>query len=426
MSSLPLPEPRIRSSRALVLVILAFFCGALLGASGVLPWPSGQAPAGVSRTFAPFWQAWRLVKKYYVDPESAQNITMTRGAISGMLASLGDVGHTGYLSPEDVKHMEEQLAGNMEGIGATISVRRRQPTILQTLPDSPARKAGLKPGDILLEVDGKSTADQSLQQVVERVRGPAGTVVRLQVLHAGESVPREISITRARVEIAGVAWGMLPGQPIAHIALREFGENADKNLRAALKGCREKGAKAIILDVRGNPGGLKKQAVAVTSEFLHAGEVVFIEVDRDGNREEVAAIEGDSAAGLLVCVLIDGGTASSAEIFAGALQDHKRAKLVGTRTFGTGTVLKPFPLSDGSAILLAVDKWLTPDGREIWHKGISPDVEVQLPEGADVLLPESGIPLTEERFRKSEDKPLHKAFEMLTKQMRDKKRGTVS
>jgi carboxyl-terminal processing protease len=392
----------------------------LVGQSGLLPWQTGQAPPGLGKTFAPFWEAWRLVKGRYVDQASASNVTMMRGAIAGMLASLGDTGHTTYLTPQEVQRMKESLAGNFEGIGATITMHGKQPTIMQTIPGSPARKSGLKPGDILLEVGGKPTAGLSLEQLVSRVRGPAGTVVDLRVLHQGETSPVNVQVTRAKVVIDEVAWSMLPGN-VALLGIREFGSKTDEQLRAALKDAREQGARALIIDVRGNPGGLKTQAVAVTSEFLKNGQVVFIQENARGVQEKVLANDGGRAGDLPVCVLIDGGTASSAEIFSGALKDNGRAKLVGTRTFGTGTVLEPFPLSDGSEILLAVAKWLTPDGHEIWHKGITPDVEVKLPPRATPLVPETGQAVSEKAFRKSDDAQVHKAFDLLREQLGNKK-----
>jgi carboxyl-terminal processing protease len=401
--------------------LFSFVGGALADRAGWLPGSGGREPPGLRKTFAPFWEAWRLVKEHYVDPERAGDVPMTRGAITGMLASLGDVGHTTYLTPEEVKRLKDSLSGKLEGIGATVTVRQRQPTIMHTIPRSPARKAGLKSGDVILEVDGKPAAGLPLQQVVDRVRGPAGTRVRLRIGRPGESTPLPFTITRAKVDVPKVTWAMLPGAPIAHVAIREFGKRADAQLRKALAGAREQGARALVLDVRGNPGGLKDQAVAVTSEFLKKGQVVFVQVDARGNREEVKAKGPEAAAGLPVCVLIDGGTASSPEILAGALKDHKRAKLVGTRTFGTGTVLERFPLSDGSAVLLGVAKWLTPEGHEIWHKGIDPDVEVALPPDATILTPENEEGLSEEAFRKSKDAQLRKAFELLREQLRQKR-----
>jgi carboxyl-terminal processing protease len=306
----------------------------------------------------------------------------------------------------------------MEGIGATIGLRKRRPTIMNTLPDSPARKAGLRAGDVIEKVDGKDVAGLSLEQIVQRVRGPAKTKVELTVLRAGTSGPLTFTLTRARVSVPPVSWHMLPGAPIAHIALREFSDPADEQLRKALEQARKQGARGLIVDVRNNPGGRAEQAVAVTSEFLKPDQIVFIEQDANGRRKDVPVSKNGGAAGdLPVVVLIDEGTASSAEIFAGALQDYGRAKLVGTRTFGTGTVLEPFRLVDGSAVLLAVDEWLTPKGRRIWHEGITPDVVVELPADATLLDPDEESNLTAEGLAHTEDKQLLKAYELLRKEI---------
>jgi carboxyl-terminal processing protease len=397
-----------------LLVVVAFLAGALLDRYGLLPGPSGREPGRVAGLYAPYWEAWRLVHKHYVDQSAVNDEHMMQMSITGMLASLGDVSHTSYLTKEELERLQSGLKGELEGIGARITVRDRRPTIMQAMPGSPAQQAGLKAGDVILKVDGEPVDALSLQQLVNKVRGPAGTTVRLRVLREEEARPLDIAVTRARINVPDVTWHMLPGAPVAHVALREFGKNADGQLRTALQEARAKGARALVLDVRGNPGGLKDQAVTVTSAFLQPGEVVFIERDSSGRETKVPAVqEGSHAPAVPVCVLIDEGTASSAEIFAGALQDYGRGQLVGTRTFGTGTVLEPFPLSDGSAVLLAVAEWLTPKGRQIWHHGIEPDVEVPLPSGASILMPESEDDLTAAGLAKSSDKQLLKAFELL-------------
>jgi carboxyl-terminal processing protease len=454
----PAYPPRRRPFPLVTLLLAAFFGGVLVDRSGWLP-GGPAAPAGLGPTFG---EAWRLVKKNYVDPDKADDRHMTQGAITGMLAALGDVGHTAYLSQVDFKELQEGLKGQLEGVGARVTVRNRRPTVMQTVPGSPARKEGLKPGDVILAVDGKEVGDLTLPQLVRKVRGPTGTVVRLRVLREGESQPRDFDIHRAEVHYPLVTWHLLPGAPVAHVAIQEFGDKTGAELREALSQARGWGAKALILDVRGNPGGLKDQAVAVTSEFLREGQTVFIEQDRDGKQEKVPVKAGGLAPTIPLCVLIDEGTASSAEIFAGAVQDYERGRLVGMKTFGTGTVLRSFPLSDGSAVLLAVAQWLTPKGRQIWHHGIAPDpgLDVALPEGATILLPESteagrthliaqvvavqglalpsagapGFPqvvvaskvasldapalLTEASFAKTEDKQLLKAFELIRKEAR--------
>ena len=397
-----------RPIRTFMLVIAAFLIGVWADRAGWLP---GSPPTGLGPTFG---EAWRDVQRHYVDREAVQNQRMTQGAIEGMLASLGDVGHTTYLTADDLQQMQQSLNGHLEGIGARMSLRQDRPTIVNTVPGSPAEKAGLQGGDVLLQVNGKDVAGLSLARIVDLVRGPAGSDVHLKVRRGEKPKPLNFDITRAEIQVPEVNWHMLPGSSSAHVALHEFGKDADRQMKEALEQARAQGAKSIILDLRGNPGGLKDQAVAVTSEFLPGG-TVFIEQDARGRRTEVPVEPGGVATEIPMVVLIDDGTASSAEILAGALQDYHRAKLVGTHTFGTGTVLKPFMLSDGSAILLAVDEWLTPKGRQIWHHGIKPDIEVALPPSATILLPENETKLTETALNRSSDKQLLKALEILKK-----------
>ena len=412
-------RPR-RSNRLFLtlLLLVAFALGVQVERRGWLPGSSGEEPPEVRQTFRPFWETWRLAQKYYVDRDSVNEQRMTHGAILGMLATLGDLGHTTYLTREEVQRLQENLKGELEGIGASITLRKQRPTIVYTLPNSPARAADLKAGDVIVQVDGKDVQGMPLDQIVRRVRGPAGTEVHLRVLRGDPATPVDLAIKRAKVDVPDIAWQMLPGAPIAQVAIRNFGERTDDQLRTALDQAQKQGAKGILLDVRGNPGGLKEQAVKVTSEFLQPGEVVFIQKDAEGHEQPVKADSGGTAADIPMCVLIDEGTASSAEILAGAIQDYQRGKLIGTRTFGTGTVLGEFKLSDGSAVLLAINQWLTPKGRQIWHKGIPPDIEVTLPEGRSIVMPESGEKLTSEQLQKSGDKQLLRALETLKKELR--------
>lgn len=365
------------------------------------------------QTLGPFYEAWGLVEENFVDRQALRPREMTAGAIQGMLDSLGDVGHTSYLSVEEVKELESSLEGHFSGIGARMTVRKGEPTIVQVMPTSPAEKSGLRPGDVLLDVNGKDVHSLPLSRIVDMVRGPEGTGVDLHVLRPGAAQPLDFRIIRAKVAIEDVAWRMLPGTSIGHLALQEFGADADAHLRKGLEALRRQGMKGLIVDLRGNPGGLKDQAVAVTSEFLRDG-IVFWEQDAQGKRTAVPVESGGAAVDVPLCVLIDEGTASSAEIFAGAIQDHGRGTLVGMRTFGTGTVLRPFALSDGSAILLAVDLWLTPKERVIWHRGIQPDREVSLPATAALLLPYEQTGLTAADLQKTQDLQLREALKVLS------------
>jgi carboxyl-terminal processing protease len=395
-----------------VLVAVAFAAGMLVERSGRWLDPYSYTPSGLEKTFAPFWETWHFVDKYYVDRSVVDPKRLTRAAIDGMIGSLGDPGHTSLLSPEEMQQMESALEGRMEGIGVRMAMRHQRPTITMTMPGSPARSAGLKAGDVILQVDNKSVARMTIDQIAALVRGPLGEKVKVQVGREGQSKPLEVAMARARVEVPDVTWRMLPGTKIAHVAIHSFGKQAYDQLKTALEGARKDGAAALVIDVRFNQGGIKDQAVQIASEFLTEGNVMF-EQDAQGNRTAVPVISGGQATEIPLCVLIDRGSASSAEILAGAIQDHGRGKLLGSKTFGAGTVLNVFSLSDGSALKLAVSEWLTPKGRRIWHEGISPDIAVTLSDPANMLQPEMEEDLTREGLSKSSDKQLLTAVDLL-------------
>src|SRR5207302_5289117 len=245
-------------------IVAAFAAGVLIERYQYLLVPD-HAPPGVEKTFRPFWEVWNLADRYYVDHSAVQPERMTHAAIHGMLASLGDLGHTSFMTKGEFAQEENKLAGNMEGIGALIGFRERKPTIVSTFPGSPARAAGLKGGDVLLEVDGKPVANLALDRTSSMVRGEPGTTVKLRVARKGQTKPVELAIARAKVDVPDVTWRLLPGLPIAHIAIESFGKQAHAQLKEALAGAKAQGAKALIVDVRADTGGFKEQAVAVAS-----------------------------------------------------------------------------------------------------------------------------------------------------------------
>lgn len=415
-------EPRSSLFGLLIalLAVSAFGLGVMAERWELMPRSRTQAPANLGRTFDPFWESWNLVQEHYVDRDKVNHENMTRGAVAGMLASLGDVGHTEYLSREEYQKMLADLDGaQLVGIGVRLGVRHRRPTITAVLTNSPAKAAGVKPGDVFLAVNGEDVSEFTLDRIAQKVRGDEGQEVKIRLHREGEPKPLDFAITRAKIEMPDVTWHMLPGSPpLMHIAIQSFGKHANDLVQKAVKEARAKGARGLVVDLRSNPGGLREQAIAVTSQFLTDGNV-FLEQDAKGNRTLVPVIKGGVATDLPLFVLIDEGTASSAEIFAGAIQDHGRGKLIGARTFGTGTVLQPFELrSDGSAVLLAIHQWLTPKGRQIWHKGITPDIEVMLPDGIGPLLPEASGDLDAAAVSQSEDIQLLRAIEELRKQLR--------
>jgi len=374
--------------------------------------PSASVSAEARPDFRLMAQAWNLIEKYYVDRGAIQPQRMTHAAISGMVDSLGDTGHSVFLTPQMVREAGEQLQGHFAGIGAEVHMRRNQVVIVAPLDGSPAQKAGLRAGDIIFKVDGKDISGQTLAQLVRRIRGPVGTTVILSVRDPGTDRTRRVAVVRAEIHVHSVSWHLVPGTRIADVRISDFSRGTAKSLRRAIAELRASGARAVVLDLRNDPGGLLQQAVDVASQFLRGGNVL-LEKNARGHVEPVAVEDGKTALTLPMVVLVNGGTASAAEIVTGAIQDAGRAVVVGEKTFGTGTVLEQFRLSDGSALMLAVREWLTPDGHTIWHKGIQPNAPVKL--GADVapVYPDTLAGLSVQRLRASKDAQLLKALSLL-------------
>lgn len=398
---------------ALLLVGGGFGVGVVADRAALIPGSTYTEPQSETTTFSVFWQAWDLVEQHFVDRQAIDPTKMTYGAIEGMLDSLGDTGHTRFLSPQTLKQEEDALSGHLQGIGAEISIRNGQPIIVVPLPGSPAQKAGIRPGDTLVKVDGKDVTNLTLDQIVNLVRGPAGSSVTLTVIHEGDTNTTDITVQRANITIPNVTWALLPGTSTAHLLVSQFAENCTRDLVSAMSDAKSKGATSFILDLRNNPGGLRDEAIGVASQFLKSGNVL-IEQDSQGHRTNYPVKPGGTAVDVPLVVLINEGTASSAEIVAGAIQDQKRASLVGTTTFGTGTVLTLFKLSDGSAIFLGTSEWLTPNGRQIWHHGITPDIQVKLPNGAEPLTPLEEGSMTPQQLQSSQDTQLLRALQLLS------------
>jgi len=400
---------------ALVLFMVtstAFGVGIAVGGSGTLFQPVVAQAAGQPAKFDIFWQAWNIVHRDFVDQDALDMTELTYGAIRGMIAALGDEGHTSFLTPEEVVRHRSDSSGEYTGIGASIGVEDGLPVIVAPFDGSPAEEAGIEAGDIIIEVDDEDVTAWPLNDVVEHIRGEAGTEVELTVLRPDEGTSMEIAITRGEIDSPTATWAMLPGTQVALIRLSQFSADATDELTAAIAEARVAGATSLIMDVRNNPGGLLQQAVQVTSQFLKGGNVMQQE-DAAGKRQVFPAKRGGVATDIPMVVLVNRGSASSSEIFAGAMQDHERATLVGETTFGTGTVLEPFPLSDGSALMLGTSQWLTADGRLIRKQGIEPDVLVEIPMGTKWLSPSVIEDLTVEELLESEDAQVLKALELL-------------
>ena len=399
-----------------LVVVLAttFGFGVGVGVDRAILIPQSASGAGTDEPagFKVFWEAWDLVKQNYVDPSAIVPQQMIYGAVEGMLASLGDVGHTRFLSPDQLKAEQQALSGQLEGIGAELVMQDGQPTILAPIAGSPAQHAGLRPGDVIVRVDGKDVAGLTIGEVVNLVRGPAGTTVKLTIIHAGETELTELSIVRAKIDVPNVTFASIPGTPYTDILVSQFADQSSDQLVKALENARAQGSKGIILDLRNDPGGYLDQAVSASSQFLTDGNVL-VERDAKGNETTYPVRPGGVATDIPLVVLINEGTASSSEIMAGALQDHGRAKLVGQTTFGTGTVLQMYDLSDGSAVWLGTREWLTPNGRQIWHHGITPDDEVQIPAGVMPLMPSQLAGMSAAQLQSSQDTQFLRALDLL-------------
>ena len=351
----------------LLVVSLAssFGAGYALG-SRTLPSPS-QGLGSVE-------QAWNIIFQDYVDKDSLDASLLSQAAIKGMVEALDDP-YTSYLDAENYQLSLSNLQGKFEGIGAYVAIKDEQLIIIAPIADSPAAKAGIRAGDIIVEIDDKPASEMSLAEAVLCIRGAKGTSVRLLILHQGESEPQEIEIVRAEIEVPSVRFEMRGD--IAYINITNFSENTDKELSPVLESITQEAATGIILDLRSNPGGLLQTVVDVASRFLEAGVVVNV-VDNQGKSTPLTVKPNGVTTNLLLVVLVDGYSASGSEVLAGALQDHARATIAGTSTYGKGSVNTLRQLKDGSGLYITTAYWLTPNGRLIEGEGIDPDYELEL------------------------------------------------
>lgn len=317
-----------------------------------------------------FSQALDLVEKNYVKEVPREELI--NGAIKGMLEQLDP--HSVFMPPEDFKEMQISTSGEFGGVGIEISLKDGRLTVIAPIEDTPAWRGGLKSGDIIIAIDGESTQDISLLEAVKKIRGPMGSKVKLTVLHKDEAQPVTLAIERATIPIRG-AKSLVLDEGYLHLRLIRFNENTTREMRKAITDYKkDHELKGIVLDMRGNPGGLLDQAVSVADTFLSKGNVVYIQGRKERGRKDFDAHTSATDIDTPMVVLINAGSASASEIVAGALQDHNRALLLGERTFGKATVQNIIPLPDGSGIKLTIAKYYTPNGRSIQAEGITPDI----------------------------------------------------
>jgi carboxyl-terminal processing protease len=411
----------IFSAIAIVAIVACFLSGFLVG--WVTPVPRGDlsqlnlpailntsSPSSGTSTqagetkdtaelFKPFWETWDLVhKQFYKQP--VDDVALMRGAIQGMLDSLEDP-YTSYMDPDQFHQMDVSLGGNYEGIGAWVDISGDYLSIISPMPGSPAEKAGLKAGDVVIAIDGEDMTGIDGEVVLSHILGPAGTKVTLTIQRVSEPEPFDVEITREKITVPSVTGRMIEGENVAYIQLLIFGEKTAPDLQKTIKELIANKPVGLILDLRNNGGGYVTSAVDVVSQFLGPDKVVTYEELGNGERSSEKTVGGGVALDIPLVVLVNEGSASASEITAGALQDYKRAQLVGTTTFGKGKVQNVIPLGGGEgAVRITIANWLTPNGRLIDGIGLTPDVEVQF---------------TDADIQAGHDVQLEKAVELLTK-----------
>ena len=373
----------IKFAGAAFIVLVAYFFGFYAGENSV---PSLYKVQGVTNTqaridnvdFNIFWDAWKAATDKYVDRKMIDPQKMVYGAIEGMVASLGDP-YTSFFTPEQSQMLEDDINGSFSGIGAEIGFKKGILTVIAPLKDSPAERTGLRAGDKIVKINDGFTGELSLEEAVTKIRGERGTQVVLNIIREGFTEPRDFTITRDTIRVQLVTMRMEQGN-IAYIQLFNFLGDVDQEFQKVARQALGQGAKKVVLDLRNNAGGFLDSAIETASFFIPEGEVVAIE-DFGNNgkqRNEFRSNGYRYFQNMPVVVLIDGGSASAAEIVAGALKDTRNVPLVGEKTFGKGSVQEVLDLANNTSIKITVAKWLTPSGASIHEQGIEPTVKVEM------------------------------------------------
>ena len=349
-------------------------------------------------SFDLFWETWDALKNNYVDQEKLDDKKMFYGALKGLVASAGDP-YTVFMDPKITQEFSEDMAGTFEGIGAEIGIKNEVLTIIAPLPEMPAEKAGLKSGDKILAIDGESTAGIFIDEAVNKIRGQKGTDVVLSIFREGFEEYKDITITRGTIVVNSISTEILPDD-IFLLKITNFNSDTEFLFNKAVREILDKNSKGIIIDLRNNPGGYLDTSIEVASEWVD-DNVVVIEKYSDETQNENLSRGRPRLAEIPTIVLVNQGSASASEIVAGALQDYKKAIILGEETFGKGSVQNLESLKDGSSIKITVAKWLTPNGRSINDEGIMPDETVEL---------------TLEEYNEDKDPQMDKAIEILKNQ----------
>jgi len=406
---------RWKAGAATTIVVGAFGLGLVAGGHGL----GGTSDAGAESSltgrpeFATLEETWELIHEKWPEPTQLDDSALMYGAAKGMVAALGDEGHSGFLDPVSTKEMEQAQEAEYVGIGVEVDARCGVPVVASTMTGSPAEAAGLQPGDVIAEVDDVSTRRMDIRDLRDLILGKEGDHLTLTIERPNQPDPLRVDVTRQTIDRHPVTWRWLPEQTV-QLRITDFQPGVNQKVQSALETIRQQGAQRLILDLRGNPGGLVPEVIGVASEFLDEGSTIFLEKERDLEARPIQTVgrTGDWL-DLALVVLIDDDSASGAEVLAAALRDNGRAQLIGETTFGTGTVLSTFPQDDGSSVVLATAFWLTPEGDPVWKEGVEPDQFVALARDVFPSRPEDDPELTERELEGSPDAQLRAAFEAL-------------
>lgn len=425
---------RIGNVKIVLMVFAVFLVGVLIGSG-----QSQKVSALSNSTYEDlkvFTDVLGLIQKDYVEETKSKDLIY--GAIKGMLETLDP--HSAFMPPNMYKEMQEETKGRFEGLGIEITIKDTVLTVVSPIEGTPAYKAGILAGDQIVKIDGESTKNFTLMDSVKRLRGPRGTKVTISILREGFTKPKDFTLVREVIPVRSVRHELLE-KNYGYIRLSQFQEKTDDEFEKAIKALEDESKRTLrglILDLRNNPGGLLDQAVKITDRFVESGLIVSVEGRKEDQRMKFYAHPDGKLAHYPLVVLVNGGSASGAEIVAGALQDQGRGLIVGTQTFGKGSVQTIIPLKDGSGLRLTTARYYTPSGRSIQAKGIVPDIIVKpsrLEEEKEVLTPklpaerdlerhlmdvEKGVPKEKEKSKKGEvkekkpvDSQLERALELL-------------
>jgi carboxyl-terminal processing protease len=364
---------RMKDRRILLLIVAAALLSVFTGGVMAKRLPfQGEAYENLKV----FTEVLSYIEANYV--EEVEPEKLMQGAIRGMLRTLDP--HSSFMPQDVYREMQVETEGRFGGLGIEITVRDDVLTIVAPIEGTPAFRAGLQAGDQIVKIEGESTKEMSLIDAVKKLRGPEGTTVTISMFRKGFTDPQDVTLTRAVIQIKSVRWKKLPDD-IGYVKLRSFQKTSTEELEEALQDLEEQRIRGLVLDLRNNPGGLLEQAISVSDEFLEAGKLIVYTKGRLASQNMKGFSKNERAhLGYPLAILVNGGSASASEIVAGALQDLGRATIIGSQSFGKGSVQTIIPLSDGSGLRLTTAKYYTPKGREINGKGITPDIMIEEPQ----------------------------------------------